>query len=350
MIPRTGGNNFSGTYFLSYAGEWAQASNLDDELRSYGITEVPALIKNWDTNFALGGPIKRDRLWFFGNVRSFGIRERRAGSLRQRERRQSERVHLRRGPEHQGAQRQLQDDWRDPPDRSGRRPRTSWASTTTTRRTARGSAFTEDGEQCRDRGDDWVALGAIGGFGSNSPEAGNQVWDDREKIVQATWTSHGDQQAAPRGRPVVLQQPLEPVPRRRRGPEHRLDHRADRHAGERHSGAVLHLPLDGESARQRPAAQRVARVGVVRDRLAQHEGRLSGRLPGAEAVHDRQPEHDQLHLPRRRALVAHAVHPESVQQPHALRRVLRPGSVDGESLHGAGRASIRARVELVPRG
>ncbi len=72
MIPRTGGNNFSGTYFLSYAGEWAQASNLDAELISYGINEVPGLIKNWDTNFALGGPIKRDRLWFFGNVRSFG--------------------------------------------------------------------------------------------------------------------------------------------------------------------------------------------------------------------------------------------------------------------------------------
>ena len=72
MIPRTGGNNFSGTYFLSYAGEWAQSSNLDDELRSYGITEVPGLIKNYDTNFALGGPIVRDKLWFFANARTFG--------------------------------------------------------------------------------------------------------------------------------------------------------------------------------------------------------------------------------------------------------------------------------------
>ena len=33
---------------------------------------MPALIKNWDTNFALGGPIVRDRLWFFDNVRSYG--------------------------------------------------------------------------------------------------------------------------------------------------------------------------------------------------------------------------------------------------------------------------------------
>src|SRR4030095_4683977 len=52
-----------------------------------------------------------------------------------------------------------------------------------------GGAYKQGADQCRDRGDDWVALGAIGGFGSNSPEAGNQVWDDREKIVQATWSS-----------------------------------------------------------------------------------------------------------------------------------------------------------------
>ena len=33
MIPRTGGNSFSGTAFFSNAGEWSQGSNIDDELR-----------------------------------------------------------------------------------------------------------------------------------------------------------------------------------------------------------------------------------------------------------------------------------------------------------------------------
>ena len=72
LIPKTGGNTFSGTAFLSTAGKWSQGDNLNDQLRSYGLTNVPALIKNWDTNFALGGPIIRDRLWFFNNVRSYG--------------------------------------------------------------------------------------------------------------------------------------------------------------------------------------------------------------------------------------------------------------------------------------
>src|SRR5215471_6879711 len=63
LIPKTGGNTFSGTGFLSEAGKWSQGDNLDDELKSFGLTAAPELIKNWDTNFALGGPIVKDRLW-----------------------------------------------------------------------------------------------------------------------------------------------------------------------------------------------------------------------------------------------------------------------------------------------
>ena len=34
MIPKTGGNTFSGSTSRSLAGEWAQGSNIDDELRA----------------------------------------------------------------------------------------------------------------------------------------------------------------------------------------------------------------------------------------------------------------------------------------------------------------------------
>ena len=188
MIPRTGGNNFSGTYFLSYAGEWAQSSNLDDELRSYGINEVPGLIKNWDTNFALGGPIKRDRLWFFGNVRSFGSANdvpglygnANAGNPNAFTYAEDRSIKAR------NANAKLIGAIRLTGQAS---PRNKLGFYYDYQKNCSGSAFTEDGDQCRKPGDDWVALGAIGGFGSNSPEAGNQVWDDREKIVQGTWTS-----------------------------------------------------------------------------------------------------------------------------------------------------------------
>ena len=43
------------------------------ELRSRGIPTAPTVRKNWDSSGALGGPILRDRFWFFGNVRTIGI-------------------------------------------------------------------------------------------------------------------------------------------------------------------------------------------------------------------------------------------------------------------------------------
>src|SRR5688572_13585471 len=69
IVPKTGGNTFSGTYFGSLAGEWSQGNNVDDTLKSYGIPAPTTIIKNWDTSFALGGPIMRDRIWFYGVAR-----------------------------------------------------------------------------------------------------------------------------------------------------------------------------------------------------------------------------------------------------------------------------------------
>ncbi len=75
IVPKTGGNTFAGTFFLSSAGEWSQGSNIDAELEAVGISEPNALIKNWDASASVGGPIVRDRLWFFGTYRDFGAHQ-----------------------------------------------------------------------------------------------------------------------------------------------------------------------------------------------------------------------------------------------------------------------------------
>ena len=72
VIPKTGGNTFAGTFFLSTAGEWSQGSNLDDELRALNIQDQPKVRQNWDASASVGGPIKQDRMWFFGTYRDFG--------------------------------------------------------------------------------------------------------------------------------------------------------------------------------------------------------------------------------------------------------------------------------------
>ena len=48
-----------------------QGDNISDELRAQRITPSP-LIKSYDLNGAVGGPIVRDRLWFFGTARGQG--------------------------------------------------------------------------------------------------------------------------------------------------------------------------------------------------------------------------------------------------------------------------------------
>jgi hypothetical protein len=70
LIPREGGNSYSGTMFVNVAGGW-QGSNLDASQRALGLRETNKLVKTWDINPMFGGPIKRERLWFFGTFRHF---------------------------------------------------------------------------------------------------------------------------------------------------------------------------------------------------------------------------------------------------------------------------------------
>jgi len=79
LVPRQGGNRFSGTYFTSYAGEGWQTDNLTPELLARNLRVTGKLLKSWDVNGAFGGPIKNDRLWFFWTGRHQGNRSLVAG-------------------------------------------------------------------------------------------------------------------------------------------------------------------------------------------------------------------------------------------------------------------------------
>jgi len=70
IIPRSGGNSFRGTAFLSTAGDWSRGDNLNQRLRDINITETPGIIQAHDASVSVGGPILRDRLWFFGQYRN----------------------------------------------------------------------------------------------------------------------------------------------------------------------------------------------------------------------------------------------------------------------------------------
>ena len=65
VVPKTGGNSFSGSGFAAGANGSLQGSNFDDGLVAAGLREPGKLKKLWETNGAIGGPIKKDKLWFF---------------------------------------------------------------------------------------------------------------------------------------------------------------------------------------------------------------------------------------------------------------------------------------------
>ncbi len=84
IIPRTGGNRFAGNYFMTFTrGDY----DMDGSLREGGlfnsswfsknnqkypeIVNGYPLIRDYDTSGAYGGPIKRDRLWFFATARAW---------------------------------------------------------------------------------------------------------------------------------------------------------------------------------------------------------------------------------------------------------------------------------------
>ena len=73
IIPREGGNTFSGSLFLAATNEDLQSSNIDDELRALGLVSASSVKSNWEVNPAFGGPIIRDRLWFFASGRSSAV-------------------------------------------------------------------------------------------------------------------------------------------------------------------------------------------------------------------------------------------------------------------------------------
>ncbi len=69
MIPRDGGNQFRGTVFASGGNSSFQSENLDDDLVALGFMAPNKVKSIYDVNLTYGGPIVRNRLWFFSTYR-----------------------------------------------------------------------------------------------------------------------------------------------------------------------------------------------------------------------------------------------------------------------------------------
>ncbi|HEY6507798.1 MAG TPA: carboxypeptidase regulatory-like domain-containing protein, partial [Vicinamibacterales bacterium] len=184
IVPKTGGNTFAGTFFSNLAGSWSQSNNVDEELQSFGIPSPTKIIRNWDTSFSMGGPIKRDRVWFYATTRTFGEYTDIAGRF----------GNLNAGDATR---------WDYIADQSitsrSANSRKSLAGRITAQLSQRNkvsasfdkqfvcaaSTYTVEGEGCRVREGDWMG---VYGFGTWSPES-TMSQDGRDHIMQFSYTA-----------------------------------------------------------------------------------------------------------------------------------------------------------------
>jgi hypothetical protein len=69
MIPREGGNRFTGSFFGTAVNDAFQANNYVQELKDRGLRTPNSIKLQYDVNPAYGGPIKENALWFFASGR-----------------------------------------------------------------------------------------------------------------------------------------------------------------------------------------------------------------------------------------------------------------------------------------
>jgi len=189
IVPRSGGNTFRGSAFVSAAGDWSRSDNIDEYLESIGFTPGAALKAAWDVSGSFGGPILRDRLWFYGTVRNFQTGEVVARAAL---------PNLFAGdPNAWGyAADPSIGEVRDIEARdifSGRltgqigKHRLSFSQENQYR--CDGSTRTRDGDGCRKPGGNWIGLGTAPGiFAAESPEAHAGYFPHPYYVTQATWT------------------------------------------------------------------------------------------------------------------------------------------------------------------
>jgi len=191
IIPRSGGNNFAGTGFLSNAGKWSGGENLTDEIKALNpnLKASPGVINAYDWSLAYGGPIMKDRLWFFGSYRDLSTQVNMEGIQANANTGDASRWDWVGSPI---AARLVQD-------------RTMWIGRLTGQfgksrvrfnseyqARCEGTPLSMDTQGCHNRGSDWIGLGNNLAPIQMSPEAtstaGRGYFDVPFYVNQGTWT------------------------------------------------------------------------------------------------------------------------------------------------------------------
>ncbi|MCX6545632.1 MAG: carboxypeptidase regulatory-like domain-containing protein [Acidobacteria bacterium] len=75
VIPKSGSNRLKGTFYFTGANKGMVGDNIDDNLRKQGITVGTRVKQLLDINADIGGPVLRDKVWYYVSYRKYKTQE-----------------------------------------------------------------------------------------------------------------------------------------------------------------------------------------------------------------------------------------------------------------------------------
>jgi Carboxypeptidase regulatory-like domain len=81
MIPKEGGNTFTADLFYSGTGSSLQANNVSQDLIDRGLKAGDSVDSIHDLNLGAGGPVRKDKLWFYTSFRHWGVNQKVANAF-----------------------------------------------------------------------------------------------------------------------------------------------------------------------------------------------------------------------------------------------------------------------------
>ena len=350
IIPKSGGNTYSGSAFFSGTQSNLQADNITDDAAgaghsdgAHGAEELGQQRRARRTDRPRSALVLRQR----PNDRHCAGRRRRPGAESQP--RRPDEVAVRTHAGSRDALHRIEAGFLGAADRTGDANAIGCTFSYQPQYRCLGSTLTTNADGCRVRGDDWI--GAPFGSETTAPEAGPGYQDGPVSLTQATWTS--------------------PVSSR-----HLVDAAVSRFwygiIGNGHMPPDAPLGMIGVHGKLRdvrasqcflPGALRVGRIRhhlvelargmVVCDRRPRPQGGVSGHAHAVRLGVVHQPVPDAIHVQQRRADVGqlHLHVAVGQRQSRGGALDLRAGSVDAGTADAPGRASgTTASTSWAPEG
>jgi len=186
IVPRSGANRFNGQAFYSDAGKWSNGDNIgDDAALKATVGNPPQYLRAWDTSVSVGGPIKRDRLWFYGAYRKFTVTQALEGLVVNKNAGNASSFAYEADPAIAGRNVQGRDIWDARLTAQINDKNKIFFSHEHQLRCEGSTLTTQSTEGCRQRGSNWIGVSNV----TASAEANTNYFELPYDVTQATWTS-----------------------------------------------------------------------------------------------------------------------------------------------------------------